>query len=126
VLRWVNAAHDPAAIYARNADAFLPADGTDIPLGVDDTWAFTEHELVLPQDEIVLALGTDGIWETEDAGGVQFGHERFCALVRTHAALPAADLCRTIMDEVARYRAAPAPVDDVTLVIIKFTARGDA
>jgi sigma-B regulation protein RsbU (phosphoserine phosphatase) len=98
----------------------LPADGGDIPIGIDADWSYSEHELALPAGDVVLAVGTDGIWETENAQGEQFGRERFRALVRAHAAQSAGALCSTILEEVARYRGSLPAADDVTLVIVKF------
>ncbi|HEV8020169.1 MAG TPA: SpoIIE family protein phosphatase, partial [Candidatus Lustribacter sp.] len=68
-IRWVNAAHDAPLVYHRNANAFLETAGADVPIGIDPTWPYAEHELTLPAGDFVLAIGTDGIWETEDGAG---------------------------------------------------------
>jgi sigma-B regulation protein RsbU (phosphoserine phosphatase) len=118
---WVNAAHDAPAIYHRDTDTFLASGGADVPIGIDPEWPYSEHALQLPAGDFVIAIGTDGIWETEDAAGTPFGRSRFRELVRTSAALSAAEICRIIMAEVAAYRGDVPPADDVTLVVIAFT-----
>jgi sigma-B regulation protein RsbU (phosphoserine phosphatase) len=119
-IRWVNAAHDAPLVYHRNANAFLETAGADVPIGIDPTWPYAEHELTLPAGDFVLAIGTDGIWETEDGAGKPYGRERFRELVRNTADRSAADMCRTIMEDVAAFRGEAPSTDDVTLVIIAF------
>jgi sigma-B regulation protein RsbU (phosphoserine phosphatase) len=121
---WVNAAHDAPAIYHRGSDTFLAADGADVPIGIEADWTYTEHTIELVPGEYVLALGTDGIWETENAAGVPYGRPRFRELVRAGAGRPAAEICASIMEDVAAYRGNAPPEDDVTLVIVAFTAKG--
>jgi sigma-B regulation protein RsbU (phosphoserine phosphatase) len=67
----------------------------------------------------VIALGTDGIWETLDPAGNEFGRARFEALLKQHAALPAAEICGRIIAALAAFRGSTRVHDDVTLVIIK-------
>jgi sigma-B regulation protein RsbU (phosphoserine phosphatase) len=117
---WVNAAHDAPAIYHRDTDAFLTSEGTDIPIGIDPEWPYAEHALRLSPGNFIVAIGTDGIWETDDAAGAQFGRPRFLELVRTNAGRSAAEICRIIMAEVAAHRGDGPTVDDVTLVVIGF------
>jgi sigma-B regulation protein RsbU (phosphoserine phosphatase) len=117
---WVNAAHDAPVVYHRDADVFLSTQGSDIPIGIDHHWIYAEHELDLPPGNFAIALGTDGIWETANAADVQYGRERFRELVRANATRPAAEICRTIMDDVAAYRGNAPIADDVTLVVIAF------
>ncbi len=126
VVRWVNAAHEAPLLYHFPTDAFVPLIGSDVPLGVDETWTYVEHTTPIPAGDVLLALGTDGIWETENPSGAAYGRERWERLVREHARLGAADLCRTILADVASFRGPSPPVDDVTLVIIKFTAAPNA
>jgi sigma-B regulation protein RsbU (phosphoserine phosphatase) len=120
-VRWVNAAHEAPLVYHLPTDQFIRLVGADVPIGIDERWHYTEHHVELPAGEVLIALGTDGIWEAEDAGGAQFGRERWEQLVRANAQLSAAELCRTILAAVAAFRGSSLALDDVTLVIIKFT-----
>jgi sigma-B regulation protein RsbU (phosphoserine phosphatase) len=126
VVRWVNAAHDAPLIYHPASDAFVELAGADVPIGIDETWTYTERSAPLPAGEILAALGTDGIWETENSRGEQFGRERWERLVRAYAACPAAEICRRIIADVDAFRGDTQPADDVTLVIVKFVAAGAA
>ena len=89
-LHWVNAAHDAPLLYHRTTNAFLETAGADVPIGIDPGWPYAGHELALPAGDFILAIGTDGIWETEDAAGKPFGREHFQELVRDTAGSSAA------------------------------------
>jgi sigma-B regulation protein RsbU (phosphoserine phosphatase) len=123
---WVNAAHDAPAIYHRDSDTFLASSGADIPIGIDPDWPYAEHALQLPPGNFVVAIGTDGIWETDDPAGIPFGRSRFRELVRTHAGRSAAEICGIIMEEVAVHRGDGPTIDDVTLVVIGFAVGSPA
>ena len=63
-------------------DRFLAFEATDVPLGLEPDWHFHAQRVAWPAGPVVIALGTDGIWETLDPAGNQFGHARFEALLR--------------------------------------------
>ncbi len=118
---WVNAAHDAPSIYHCEGGTFLDTEGTDVPIGIDAGWAYTEHTLTLPPGRTIVAIGTDGIWETEGAPGQPFGRNRFRDLIRAGAERSAAEICASIMGAVAEYRGPGPAADDVTLVVVCFT-----
>lgn len=118
-VRWVNAAHDASLVYHAASGEFASLEGGDLPLGVDAGWRFTEHRLRLRPGPVVLAIGTDGVWETRNAAGEAYGRDRLCAAIRAYAALPARELCRRAIGDVVRFRGSAAQDDDVTLVIAK-------
>ena len=117
----MNAAHDAPSIYHCDTGEFLATGGADVPIGIDPEWAYTEHALVLPPGRSIVAIGTDGIWETERTPGKPFGRARFHDLIRAGAERSAADICSSIMDAVAEYRGPGPTADDVTLVVVRFT-----
>ena len=118
-LRWVNAAHDAPLVYDRSHDAFLPLAGADIPLGINPEWHFTERVVALDEGEMLVVIGTDGIWETENAAGEQFGRDRLRDLIRAHAGLPAVTICRRVVEQVDAFHGPAPQTDDVTLVVVK-------
>ena len=89
------------------------------PLGVIDGIPFADAtvEGIRPGD--VVVLGTDGIWETLDAAGEQFGMERFHALAVAHAKEGAVAISRAIRAAVEAHLGAGSQADDVTLIVAK-------
>jgi sigma-B regulation protein RsbU (phosphoserine phosphatase) len=67
----------------------------------------------------LLACASDGIDEAFDAQGEQFGQARLVTSLAANRHQPAADICRTMMCELASFRGAAEQSDDITLVIIK-------
>lgn len=78
-----------------------------------------------PAVEIALAPGdwlvlmSDGVYEAENADGVQFGRERVEALVSDHRDRPAAELAHAVLDAVRRHEAGREQGDDITIVLVR-------
>lgn len=118
-LEWVRAGHDPALLYDPVSDRFEDLKGPGVALGIDPRYNYQSMEKDGLRHGNIIAIGTDGIWETINLQGEMFGRERFRQLLQTHAHLPAAELLSTIFAEVESFRAGRKPEDDLTLVIIK-------
>ncbi len=67
----------------------------------------------------MVLLATDGLWETQTAGGERFGKTRLRALLREHHARPALEMAHAVLDAVAAFRGDLAQHDDVTVVVIR-------
>lgn len=118
-VRWVRAGHDPAILYNPQTDSFEELRGTGIPLGVDGDWSYTEEaKKNLPKDQVIL-VGTDGIWEAQNAAGEMFGKEPIYRIIRQNAAESSKLILKSIVDELNIFQKGQNPTDDVTLVVIK-------
>lgn len=119
-VRWVSAGQGPILFYNADTFAFEELEVHDIPLGVKEEWNF--HELGRDRwpSHGVLVLGTDGIWETQNTEGRMFGKDNLVGVVRACAHLPAAEICRAIVERLAEFRGRQPQGDDVTLVVVKF------
>jgi phosphoserine phosphatase len=67
----------------------------------------------------VLALLSDGVYETEDADGAAFGRERVEALLSEHRAEPLANLAQALLDAIATFAPGVPQADDVTMVLVR-------
>lgn len=67
----------------------------------------------------VFVLYTDGLIESWNSAGEEFGEERLRTLIQMHAHLPVAELKRTVLSQIAIFRSASTPKDDLTLLLIK-------
>jgi len=118
-LEWVRAGHDPAIIYDPVSDTFEELTGTGLALGVDENYiyeAYRKTGLVRGQ---IIALGTDGIWESFNSAGRMFGKERFREIIRKNAGLTADEIIDAVYRDVNTHARGLKQADDITLVIIK-------
>ncbi len=88
-----------------------------LPLGAFEDAAYEELTVTLAAGD-VLVFHTDGLTEAlGDAG--EYGIERLQAQVEANAHLDAAHLGGKIIEHVGLFLGARAPLDDVTLVVVK-------
>ena len=74
-LEWVRAGHDPAWLYCAATDEVQDLGGPGMALGVDGACSYLSGcRSGLSADDVLL-IGTDGIWETQNANSEKFGKE---------------------------------------------------
>lgn len=90
-----------------------------IPLGIDRDAEFlcSPPKTVKPND--IVLMTTDGIAETANERGEQFGESRMLDVVRANRELPARDIIMALYDSVRQFGAHEQQHDDVTIVIVK-------
>jgi catechol 2,3-dioxygenase-like lactoylglutathione lyase family enzyme len=115
-LRYGNCGHWPALLL-RNDNTLERLYSTSTVLGLFKEWDCSIGELQLfPGD--TLALYTDGISETLNGGGEEFGEQRLAEVLRQHVKLPSQALLTSVVDEVNRF-GSHEQQDDITLIIAK-------
>lgn len=120
-LEWVRAGHDPAILYDPDRDTFSELKGPGLALGIDQNFAYrTQLSNGLARGQII-ALATDGIWESTNDQGEMFGKERMQHIIRRCAASSAEQILHVIMTEHQEFMAQAIMQDDLTLVLIKVT-----
>jgi phosphoserine phosphatase RsbU/P len=120
-MRFVRAGHDPALLYDPALDDFRELGGRGIPLGIDHDWHYEENVIQAMTPGAVLACGTDGIWETQDAAGNMYGKDRLRRVLRLTAAGDARSVTRAVLADLEDFRQGGPQLDDVTLVVVKAT-----
>ena len=118
IIRWVNAGHDPAFTFDPYTGNFEELAGHSLPLGVSEKAAYQEFQRKILPGQIIL-IGTDGIWESQNARGQMFGKERFRQVISAHARETAIEILQAVIDELNRFSHPLGKEDDVTLVVIK-------
>lgn len=118
-LHWVRAGHPPVLIFDPREDRFRELTGEGLPLGVDGNYVFEEYSDINVAAGQVVAIGTDGIWEAEGRNGVEYGKNRFCEIIRTHAASSAKDILDAVYRDIKSFTLGARQRDDITLVIVK-------
>ena len=123
-LCYINAGHNPPLLLRPRDGAAgggprtirLETTGTVIGLIPDAEFRKDSIQL-LPGD--ILLLYTDGVTETRNRQGEEFGEARFEDLVRRQVDRPASELRDAILEAVDRFRGDAPQHDDITLVVIK-------
>jgi phosphoserine phosphatase RsbU/P len=115
-LRYANCGHH-SALLLRSDNTLERLDSTCTVLGLFKEWECSIGERQLfPGD--TLALYTDGITESFNGAGEEFGEERLIEALRRHRELPSQELLASIVDE-ARKFSPHEQHDDITLIVAK-------
>ncbi|MDB5483202.1 MAG: cyclic nucleotide-binding protein [Caulobacteraceae bacterium] len=109
---YVNCGHCPPLILRADGSCEpLPGGGT--ALGLAPGKRMASHEITLrPGDGVFLY--TDGVTESIDPGGEEYGEARLAARLCAARALGAEARVKAVMDDVARFTAGADPFDDIT------------
>jgi serine phosphatase RsbU (regulator of sigma subunit) len=121
VLEYCNAGHDrPYVLAGAGGPLVRLAEGGGPPLCVLDDFAYAAASYRLQRGD-ALCLLTDGVTDARNPAGEQFGRERL--ETRLRALPPHADAERVataIQDDVRRFVAGGAPVDDLAILVVRW------
>lgn len=115
---WISAGHEPALSYDIETNLFTSLEGEDIPLGVDQSWAFRNMSGTFPKNGILIAY-TDGIREATNAAGEAFGLDRLKASIKESKSLASQAISEKLLKDLEDFRGAVAAKDDVSLLVVK-------
>jgi len=113
----VNAGQDPP-IVMRKGGSVETLTGGGMILGVLPQVAYKSEETVLEPGDLLAAV-TDGITETRDERGEEFGFERLAAHLAAHGTERAGELVRSLIGAAEAFSGGAPAHDDRTIVIIK-------
>lgn len=115
-LKYANCGHLSALLLRRNGDLEL-LDSTSTVLGLFQQWDCPIEERQLFSGD-TLALYTDGVTETFDNAGQEFGEQRLIEALRRHRASSSQELVASIVNDVQQF-SADEQHDDITIIIAK-------
>ena len=115
-LRYANCGH-LSALLLRGDDTLERLESTGTVLGLFKKWDCSIGECQLLSGDMI-AFYTDGITESPNPRGEEFGEQRLAEGLRRHRALSSQDLLAAIVDEVRQFSPAEQ-YDDMTLIIAK-------
>jgi sigma-B regulation protein RsbU (phosphoserine phosphatase) len=118
-LQWLSAGHGPMFLYRAATGEVTELNATTMPLGVMNDVEFkpVQHETLTSGD--ILAVGTDGIWESTSPTGELFGSTRVSQLLKDCATHSAEEIIDNILLQVETFREGVPQDDDITLVVLK-------
>ncbi len=116
--RYSAAGHPPLLCWRNTRGELQRIQSNGLLLGVEPDSEYPVCSVPLePSDRFLLY--TDGVTETENAAGEEFGNRQLERVVRNNRLQTASELSRQVLSEVQRWR--PATVnqqDDITLIVV--------
>jgi serine phosphatase RsbU (regulator of sigma subunit)/predicted enzyme related to lactoylglutathione lyase len=115
-LRYANCGHLPALVL-RSDNVLERLSATSTVVGLFKEWQCSIGESQLFAGDTVVFY-TDGVTESFNDAGEEFGEHRLVAALRQHRALASPELVRSLVDEV-RHFSPERQHDDITLIVAK-------
>jgi phosphoserine phosphatase RsbU/P len=113
-----NAGHNyPFVLRATGESEYLETGGTLLGAFPDVDWDETRVKLARGD---VLVLYTDGVTESMNAQGREFGINRLVKMVRELRSRSAREIVEAVTNAVLEYRSEDQPQDDLTISVIKY------
>jgi sigma-B regulation protein RsbU (phosphoserine phosphatase) len=114
------AGHNPPRLKRCEAGTVIPLDKVNgLPLGVLDDTEYAEASFYMQfGDQIILY--TDGVTETHNPRGEQFGEHRIDEVL-AHCGMDSAELTRTLVNAVSNFAEGVPAHDDRTVVVLRAT-----
>lgn len=115
-VHYANCGHLPGIIL--RADGSIERlDSTSTVIGLFEEWSCSIQENCLGPGD-TLALYSDGVTESPNSAGEEFGDERLLDSLRRHYAVDATQMAQSIVQDVAHFSAGEQ-FDDITLIIVR-------
>ncbi len=116
-LSFINAGHNPALI-AHAAGTLEQLASGGLPLGIMPDASYREGRTQLQPGDVLVAY-SDGVTETQNPAGEEFGEVRLQEVLWKNVELTAAGIRDKIEDALTKFAQGTPAVDDITLVIVK-------
>jgi serine phosphatase RsbU (regulator of sigma subunit) len=121
-LAYSNGGHNPPMMVRQNGDVERLETG-GLPIGMMQGVAY-EQAIVTFEPGDVLVIYSDGITESVNERDEEFEEDRLIEVVKNNAGRSASGIRDRIDEALSRFVGTTAPVDDMTLMIIKRTDSG--
>ena len=95
-----------------------PVEATGLPVGIFCNEQFTSERFTMETGD-TLFLFTDGLSESRDAAGEEYGAERLLNLLCRHRELLPADLIRASLGDLEAFCAGTPKHDDLTVMALR-------
>ena len=118
-VEFVSAGHLP--VLHIHSDGATPKDSTGVPLGMFCNTRFPVHQLMLEQGD-TLFLYTDGLTESRNSAGTEYGLHRIHKLAAQHNCVEPAGLISKCLEDLLLYGEGVKPTDDLTLLAVRRAA----
>jgi phosphoserine phosphatase RsbU/P len=110
-----NAGHMPPLLVRENQVTSIDSSG--LPLGIFSSEQFSLSSFQMQRGE-TLFLYSDGLTETSDGHGQEYGINRLSSFLRAHHNQSPRSLVESCVSDLASFRAANVPADDLTMMAL--------
>jgi hypothetical protein len=117
-LVYSNAGHNPPLLISRSGQ-IRELNCGGVVLGVMPQPEYQEEVLKLSDGDLLL-LYTDGVVETTDVQGMEFGPQRLASALKNRDGSAASDLITEIGKQLDAYAAGAPQIDDITMILVSF------
>lgn len=121
-LHYSNGGHN-APIFVRSSGEVERLDKGGLPIGMMQVSVYQEESVIFEPGD-VLVIYSDGITESINERDEEFDEERLIDVVKNNLGRSASGIRDRIDEALSRFVGTTAPVDDMTLMIIKRTDAG--
>jgi sigma-B regulation protein RsbU (phosphoserine phosphatase) len=118
-VEFVSAGHLP--VLHVHCDGATPKDSTGVPLGMFGGTRFPVHRLTLENRDTLL-LYTDGLTESRNSAGAEYGLHRIRTLADQHRCIEAAELISKCLEDLTSFGDGLKQTDDLTLLAVRRVA----
>ena len=115
-VEFVSAGHLP--LLHIHSDGATPKDSTGVPLGMFCNTRFPVHRLTLAQGD-TLFLYTDGLTESRNRAGQEYGLQRIRALAARHAGIEPDGFISKCLEDLLIFGEGLKQADDLTLLAVR-------
>jgi len=113
---YTNAGHNPPLLIKANGEIIRLTEG-GIVLGFVADWEYKQAELPFGSGDLLIGY-TDGITESMNEKGEEFGEQRLIDLIMKHRHLSIYEIKEKILEKLHAFSSDKTPMDDITLLII--------
>jgi sigma-B regulation protein RsbU (phosphoserine phosphatase) len=111
-----NAGHDPV-LFSRGSEIGRVG-ATGLPLGMFSDEEFTVSTMQFAPGDTLL-LHTDGVTETLDASGREYGSDRLAEMLKRHRRAAPRDILSSCIADLRSFRSSTTMTDDVTILVLR-------
>jgi sigma-B regulation protein RsbU (phosphoserine phosphatase) len=123
-LDYANCGHNAPFVLRRGGSCFQLTGG-GLPLGIFPKRAVTANFIELNPGDSVFFY-TDGITESIDSLGAEYGDTRLAEILGQTKGADAATLCRSVLTDVATFTQGVDQFDDITCLAVQFGEPGQS
>ncbi|MFQ5669457.1 MAG: SpoIIE family protein phosphatase [Acidobacteriota bacterium] len=118
IVRFINAGHAPAPLLVRRSGETEELKASGLPLGILPRTHYPVGQVQIEPGDFLLTC-SDGVTETVDSEGNEFGEERLRRLVASLAGQSPGNVKQAVEEALEEYAGGTDQPDDLTLVILQ-------